>query len=445
MWPLMMYDVTQSAADAMERTASRYIRKWLGVPPSFSNVGLYGKTTVLVLPLSAITEEYHVTKVRAAIILHDSEDAIINKSDIKFYTGRKWTTNKAIQEAESRLKYKAIVGTVCKGRQGLGYHKDKQKNVSEKTLRREKKLNEVRHADEESRQIKAVAMDHQGAWTNWTSVLSRDLKWKELIRMEPVRIKFLIAAVYDMLPSPSNLLTWGKDIDPYCLQCGRWCNLQHILSSCRVSLADGMYTWRHNQVLEVIARVLEEAIKTAKKTTKKVNLIRFVKAGEQPRKISEDEATSIGILPTADDWKIVADLYQQAVFPHHIAVTALRPDVVLFSNSTKQVIIAELTVPWETRIEESHERKMNKYDELKQMCQLQGWKCLVFPIEVGCRGFPATSVSSFARMIGLKPALKKTLMRDLAAAAEKSSCWIWLKYQQLLLQHLQMNPPPGRA
>ena len=50
------------------------------------------------------------------------------------------------------------------------------------------------------------------------------------------------------------------------------------------------------------------------------------------------------------------DLGRQLKFPEEIAITSLRPDIVLWSQSTKQVALIELTVPWEERIEEVHER-----------------------------------------------------------------------------------------
>ena len=35
-------------------------------------------------------------------------------------TGRKWSASKAVEEAESKLKHREIVGAVCTGREGFG-------------------------------------------------------------------------------------------------------------------------------------------------------------------------------------------------------------------------------------------------------------------------------------------------------------------------------------
>lgn len=50
------------------------------------------------------------------------------------------------------------------------------------------------------------------------------------------------------------------------------------------------------------------------------------------------------------------DLKSKLVFPQDGAVTPLRPDVFLLSRSTKTLIVAELTVPWEKRLATSHEQ-----------------------------------------------------------------------------------------
>ena len=45
----------------------------------------------------------------------------------------------------------------------------------------------------------------------------------------------------------------------------------------------------------------------------------------------------------------MADLQTQLVFPPEIAVTRLRPDIVMWSRSTRNLIIIKLTVPWEKK------------------------------------------------------------------------------------------------
>ena len=58
-WPLMLYEVSSTTVEVLERITSRHLRNWLGVPPRFTSIGLYGKTNKLQLPL---VEEFKVAK-----------------------------------------------------------------------------------------------------------------------------------------------------------------------------------------------------------------------------------------------------------------------------------------------------------------------------------------------------------------------------------------------
>ena len=112
-WPLMLYEVPNTMVEALERITSRHIRKWLGVPPSFTSIGLYhvyGKINKLQLPLSSLVEEFKVAKSRLALNLRDSPDELIHDAGIETRTSRKWSATEAVKQAENTLKHKDIVG-----------------------------------------------------------------------------------------------------------------------------------------------------------------------------------------------------------------------------------------------------------------------------------------------------------------------------------------------
>ena len=78
--------------------------------------------------------------------------------------------------------------------------------------------------------------------------------------MEERSIRFLIGATYDVLSTPQNLKLWVNG-DPLCSLCSGTATLRHILSGCKVSLSQGRYTWRHNQVLRSLVAGIEDANK----------------------------------------------------------------------------------------------------------------------------------------------------------------------------------------
>ena len=73
----------------------------------------------------------------------------------------------------------------------------------------------------------------------------------------------------------------------------------------------------------------------------------------------------------AQDWRLLAGISESNLkVPQCIAVTARRPDIVLYSECERIVYFFELTIPFEDAIEEAFERKKLKYAELKRDCQV---------------------------------------------------------------------------
>ena len=112
LWPLLMYEVTATTVESLEKKISQYLRRWLGVPRSFSSIGLYSTGSKVQLPLTALTEEYKVTKVRGIMMLRDEK---VRTAAAETRTGRKWKAQEAVAHAETRLQHKDIVGTVTQG------------------------------------------------------------------------------------------------------------------------------------------------------------------------------------------------------------------------------------------------------------------------------------------------------------------------------------------
>ncbi len=387
MWPLTVYEVPITKVEKLERTVSSYINKWLGLPRCLSNIGLYGHGA-LELPVSSLTEEYKGTKVRLEMTLTKSQDTAIQVAAPKLATGRKWTPSEAVQQARSALRHRDIVGQVQQERGGFGlvtsqpaWHK------ATSTQRRRLVVDEVRQQGEADRCAKAVSQSKQGQWTTWENLEHRKLTWRDLWRMEGSQISFIIRATYDALPTPKNLGQWVGE-DPSCALCQTPATLRHILTGCKTSLSQGRYTWRHNQVLWQLPIILETRRVTTNALPPYVpglqNTTQLVKAGQLPGKPAERAGTTF--LDTARDWRMTVDLDQKLIFPPEIITTNLRPDLILWSTSQKLLYIVELTVPWESAVDEACERKSLKYTDIAAEAELRGWRTQVLPIKVGCRG-----------------------------------------------------------
>ena len=73
-------------------------------------------------------------------------------------------------------------------------------------------------------------------------------------------------------------------------------------------------------------------------------------------------------------------------------------------------IIYIYTVPFEENFDWALQRKLEKYEELREQCVRNGWITNVFPIEVRCRSFIANPTSAFLTNLGLPPSDKRKYM-----------------------------------
>ncbi|GFR81669.1 reverse transcriptase [Elysia marginata] len=274
LWPLLVYDICCSTVESIEAKINKYTRIWLGVPPGLSDVAMYCRKAKLKLPMKSILEEYKCGKVRLVTMLEESDDPVVKTVQPSIKTGRKWKVAEAIDEAKECLR-----------------------------------LKEVRQREDVRGIQKAVQQPQQGQWTNWDSAIQRSLTWKDIWQITPLRISFLIRSVYDLLPSNANLVRWGKKDDPACPLCHGRQTTEHVLSSCKVALSQGRYTWRHNRVLQELASVISTA--KGQSNPPSPNFTIFTTEGGARKWCGRSNTASNqrkGLLEGCDDWEVSADL-----------------------------------------------------------------------------------------------------------------------------------------
>nr|XP_055041026.1 uncharacterized protein LOC129428141 [Misgurnus anguillicaudatus] len=377
MWLLTVYEVLLQTVEEMERKFNKHLRRWLGIPPSFTSLGLYMRSGQLQLPLSSVEEEFKVAKCRLSLTYRDSQDQLTREAGIRTRSGRKWAAGTAINQAECSLMTKEIIGNPCTGRQGLGTSHFKKWSKSTPREKRAMIQEEVRTLEEETRRAKSIELATQGAWTRWNL--------------------------------PKKKITWSE-----------------LWPGCKTALTQGRYRWRHDKVLAVLADILEQERrkKQPAKVRPSLSTIAFVKEGQRPVVHSQAKQN---LLQLAKGWEMEVDLGRKLHFPEAVLVTTLRPDIIMWSPEGRKIILVELTVPWEEGCEEAAERKRAKYQQLVAGCQDKGWTCWLMTVEVGCHGFPAQSVWNLLTKVGLRGHLRKAAVRKLGEAAERASCWLWHK------------------
>ena len=225
-----------------------------------------------------------------------------------------------------------------------------------------------------------------------------------------------------------------KESDPTCPLCNeKPQTLEHILSSCKTALANRRNTWRHNSVLDELVRIIQNLMMPeSNKSTQK-----FVTEGVKIY-VGSKKSTSHWAIPGQnllgldDNWKVSADLPGWCNdYPKIISNKGLRPDIVLFSKENSKVILVELTIPFESQQEQSHDYKTSKYEDLKKELEKEGYSITVKAVEIRARGFVAGTLYQFLEQIGINRCNKSKSMKRLAEITENCSMWIWNKRKVL--------------
>ena len=71
--------------------------------------------------------------------------------------------------------------------------------------------------------------------------------------------------------------------------------------------------------------------------------------------------------------------------PPHVLATNLRPDIFIVNDTSREVILFELTCPWDANIDRSHTFKEDKYAPLIADIS-RSYKIFNFSIEISVRG-----------------------------------------------------------
>ena len=198
-----------------------------------------------------------------------------------------------------------------------------------------------------------------------------------------------------------------------------------------MSLQQGRFTFRHDSVLQDLALVLKSFLKDLlNNTTKKCNTIKFVKSAT---KSSKTNNVSKGILHLTSDWILLADMKGDYLFPFQLALTELRPDILLYSKSSKRAVLLELTCPCEENMESWHSQKLNKYTPLAKVIEDNGWAVDLFAIEVGARGYSSRSLSICLKRLGFNNKIVHKTTKSLSCISMKASFYIWLARKSFYL------------
>ena len=160
----------------------------------------------------------------------------------------------------------------------------------------------------------------------------------------------------------------------------------------------------------------------------------FVRKGDKLH--AGKQQPKLGLLSFANDWSLLIDYdHKQTTFPPNIYPTNQRPDGVLWSRSTRRVILLELTCCAEEGVAAAQLRKEVRYLELVESINSRGWKADLLTLEVGARGLIANGTFRSFVKLGFPPREATTLCRLLSTVVARCSYAIYLAHNSQVWSH----------
>ena len=281
---LLIYEMSISVVNCIEHKISCFLRKWLHIHHSATNICLYSSTSPCPLPLKSLTLILKSTKVSGHLLLRESADKQISKPASQLKCGF-WDVAEAVGDAESRLEFQKVIGYHQTSRAGFGSFKSP--SIPRRNSREYRRLisDLVGEVDEDAYHAKSVQLHLQGYWTEWRDFVKNDLSWKTLLAMPSSLISLCLGTTFDTLPSPSNLKRWRPITESSCFLCEKSiCTSAHISGACKIALHEGRFSFRHDKVLCEFVVILTNFLSSYKPNKSSVtNFISFVRSGKKPK------------------------------------------------------------------------------------------------------------------------------------------------------------------
>ena len=362
----------------LEVMATRYLKKWAGLAKSANTALLYLPQKKGGMNLPSLTSLYKRLQVSRQSQLLMSRDPCV-----------RYLAEKGLQHdlTLSRKKFKASVVV----RNALAEDPNRNRKSLVSAAKRA-----TQQAEDVRRETELKSLEKQGQMMRIASPDGACL-WSKAVQSLPAeQMRFALNAAVDTLPHNANLHLWKKKESDCCPLCRERQTLIHTLNNCEVALGQRRYNERHDEVLRSIANAVKKK------------------------------------LPTTTNF--TADLETTYCFPLHIAATDLRPDMVWWDDSQKQLWLAELTVCFETSFEEARERKETKYSELVAAIEQAGYNTSLITLEVGSRGVPhLPGFTTLAHELAISQRDLSSLLHQCCQAAITGSYKIWCARNRLNL------------
>ena len=153
---------------------SSFLKKWLNIHHSTTNMCLYSSTSSCPLPLRSLTSILKSTKVSGHLLLRESAD----KKNSKFTSQLKccfWDVTESVVDAEGSLEFQKVIGYHQTSRPG--FVSFKSQSIPRRNPHKYRRLisDLFGEVDENAFNSKSVQCHLQSYWTKWCDFVKNGL------------------------------------------------------------------------------------------------------------------------------------------------------------------------------------------------------------------------------------------------------------------------------
>jgi len=362
--------ITKGTITKLENLATRYLKRWLGLPRCATRAILY-YPGVCCPSLSQVSRE---AKLSLLSCISASGDPQLSELGLQLHLGDSYLQTQdsdysIISEARSQLSSLPMARPLYL--------------LSKKMLSVNERSRYDNHLDTLSVQCKlkdSVCLEACcGSWN------------RLLLGCHPGQFSFILRAASDTLPTAVNLQRWHIQCDAKCPLCS--CarpTTAHVLSGCPVALSQDRYTYRHDQVLGCLVSGISDLL-------------------------AEDASVCI----YADLPGMRASESPQGTVPISLMVTSYRPDIVIYHITSNSIALLELTCPLDStqHLEAARDRKQSKLEYLRILSEFDrlGIPSIYDTVEMSVLGhyLPSTLTSLHKTVNFFNQSVSKSLCRNL--------------------------------
>ena len=253
--------------EKLDRKTDQYLKKWAGLPRCATPAVLHLNTALNVKKISTLYYETHAVTHCSSRLKGDKKVNLV--IDNRLERESQYVRTKSVTVISEQTYQSALNCNMVQGE--IPTHPSEIVISTEPVLTPPSTepshtfISEVKN-DAKTRVIledKEATYNHvrtlvkQGQILELTYLEQNDATWKSYIYNLPRgTMKFLLNAQLDTLPTKANLRLWGKRTNENCF-CGQKQTLNHILNCCRKALEDGRFTFRHDNIVNYIAKCLD--------------------------------------------------------------------------------------------------------------------------------------------------------------------------------------------